>query len=354
MSEKADDVQKADQAAWRTWHKKPMIVVGLLWFAAVLCGSGIWAGAGISCSSDEAKASFERKDASCRKFNRKYPTVSMLMLHRPAKNAMRGFVIPGILVNGAADLGLAAKLGDRYRGDGAKCANMSAALFAVMSLIAILIGMGTNPRGMTHVTACVTWAFFRMIWGWLLLCVVCTSCNCGPIQLAYTVVRVVLRRRPNVPGPEAGDAGPLGQHAGPPRDDGRDWGIDLPGVPHARGRGLVGARGGRGADDDDVGGGAGRHQTGFSSHTCSCNKPKSRRGQGLAARPLDRAHQNGFSSHTSLQKRKLVGARKFASGFPARRLSLDGFVCNKSSQSSASKARQVRPQHLPSRKDRFG
>ena len=191
MSEKADDVQKADQAAWRTWHKKPMIVVGLLWFAAVLCGSGIWAGAGISCSSDEAKASFERKDASCRKFNRKYPTVSMLMLHRPAKNAMRGFVIPGILVNGAADLGLAAKLGDRYRGDGAKCANMSAALFAVMSLIAILIGMGTNPRGMTHVTACVTWAFFRMIWGWLLLCVVCTSCNCGPIQLAYTVVRVV-------------------------------------------------------------------------------------------------------------------------------------------------------------------
>ena len=106
MSEKADDVQKADQAAWRTWHKKPMIVVGLLWFAAVLCGSGIWAGAGISCSSDEAKASFERKDASCRKFNRKYPTVSMLMLHRPAKNAMRGFVIPGILVNGAADLGL--------------------------------------------------------------------------------------------------------------------------------------------------------------------------------------------------------------------------------------------------------
>ena len=40
-------------------------------------------------------------------------------------------------------------------------------------------------------TACVTWAFFRMIWGWLLLCVVCTSCNCGPIQLAYTVVRVV-------------------------------------------------------------------------------------------------------------------------------------------------------------------
>ena len=191
MSEKADDVQKADQAAWRTWHKKPMIVVGLLWFAAVLCGSGIWAGAGISCSSDEAKASFERKDASCRKFNRKYPTVSMLMLHRPAKNAMRGFVIPGILVNGAADLGLAAKLGDRYRGDGAKCANMTAALFAVMSLIAILIGMGTNPRGMTHVTACVTWAFFRMIWGWLLLCVVCTSCNCGPIQLAYTVVRVV-------------------------------------------------------------------------------------------------------------------------------------------------------------------
>jgi hypothetical protein len=191
MSEKADDVRKADQTAWRTWHKKPMIVVGLLWFAAVLCGSGIWAGAGISCSSDEAKASFERKDASCRKFNRKYPTVSMLMLHRPAKNAMRGFVIPGILVNGAADLGLAAKLGDRYRGDGAKCANMSAALFAVMSLIAILIGMGTNPRGMTHVTACVTWAFFRMIWGWLLLCVVCTSCNCGPIQLAYTVVRVV-------------------------------------------------------------------------------------------------------------------------------------------------------------------
>ena len=191
MSEKADDVQKADQAVWRTWHKKPMIVVGLLWFAAVLCGSGIWAGAGISCSSDEAKASFERKDASCRKFNRKYPTVSMLMLHRPAKNAMRGFVIPGILVNGAADLGLAAKLGDRYRGDGAKCANMTAALFAVMSLIAILIGMGTNPRGMTHVTACVTWAFFRMIWGWLLLCVVCTSCNCGPIQLAYTVVRVV-------------------------------------------------------------------------------------------------------------------------------------------------------------------
>ena len=191
MSEKADDVQKADQAAWRTWYKKPMIVVGLLWFAAVLCGSGIWAGAGISCSSDEAKASFERKDASCRKFNRKYPTVSMLMLHRPAKNAMRGLVIPGILVNGAADLGLAAKLGDRYRGDGAKCANMAAALFAVMSLIAILIGMGTNPRGMTHVTACVTWAFFRMIWGWLLLCVVCTSCNCGPIQLAYTVVRVV-------------------------------------------------------------------------------------------------------------------------------------------------------------------
>ena len=191
MSEKADDVQKADQAAWRTWYKKPMIVVGLLWFAAVLCGSGIWAGAGISCSSDEAKASFERKDASCRKFNRKYPTVSMLMLHRPAKNAMRGLVIPGILVNGAADLGLAAKLGDRYRGDGAKCANMSAALFAVMSLVAILIGMGTNPRSMTHVTACVTWAFFRMIWGWLLLCVVCTSCNCGPIQLAYTVVRVV-------------------------------------------------------------------------------------------------------------------------------------------------------------------
>lgn len=191
MPEKADDVRKADQTAWRTWHKKPMIVVGLLWFAAVLCGSGIWAGAGISCSSDEAKASFERKDASCRKFNRKYPTVSMLMLHRPAKNAMRGFVIPGILVNGAADLGLAAKLGDRYRGDGAKCANMAAALFAVMSLIAILIGMGTNPRGMTHVTACVTWAFFRMIWGWLLLCVVCTSCNCGPIQLAYTVVRVV-------------------------------------------------------------------------------------------------------------------------------------------------------------------
>ena len=41
---------------------------------------------------------------------------------------MRGFVIPGILVNGAADLGLAAKLGDRYRGDGAKpCANMTAA-----------------------------------------------------------------------------------------------------------------------------------------------------------------------------------------------------------------------------------
>ena len=191
MSEKADDVQKPDQAAWRTWYKKPMIVVGLLWFAAVLCGSGIWAGAGISCSSDKAKAAFERKDASCRKFNRKYPTVSMLMLHRPAKNAMRGFVIPGILVNGAADLGLAAKLGDRYRGDGAKCANMTAALFAVMSLIAILIGMGTNPRGMTHVTACVTWAFFRMIWGWLLLCVVCTSCNCGPIQLAYTVVRVV-------------------------------------------------------------------------------------------------------------------------------------------------------------------
>ena len=191
MSEKADDVQKADQAAWRTWYKKPMIVVGLLWFAAVLCGSGIWAGAGISCSSDKAKAAFERKDASCRKFNRKYPTVSMLMLHRPAKNAMRGFVIPGILVNGAADLGLAAKLGDRYRGDGAKCANYTAALFAVMSLVAILIGMGTNPRSMTHVTACVTWAFFRMIWGWLLLCVVCTSCNCGPIQLAYTVVRVV-------------------------------------------------------------------------------------------------------------------------------------------------------------------
>ena len=191
MSEKADDVQKADQAAWRTWYKKPMIVVGLLWFAAVLCGSGIWAGAGISCSSDKAKAAFERKDASCRKFNRKYPTVSMLMLHRPAKNAMRGLVIPGILVNGAADLGLAAKLGDRYRGDGAKCANMSAALFAVMSLVAILIGMGTNPRSMTHVTACVTWAFFRMIWGWLLLCVVCTSCNCGPIQLAYTVVRVI-------------------------------------------------------------------------------------------------------------------------------------------------------------------
>ena len=44
MSEKADDVQKADQAVWRTRHKKPMIVVGLLWFAAVLCGSGIWAG----------------------------------------------------------------------------------------------------------------------------------------------------------------------------------------------------------------------------------------------------------------------------------------------------------------------
>ena len=77
-------VQKADQAAWRTWYKKPMIVVGLLWFAAVLCGSGIWAGAGISCSSDEAKASYERKDASCRKLTRKYPTVSMLMLHRPA------------------------------------------------------------------------------------------------------------------------------------------------------------------------------------------------------------------------------------------------------------------------------
>ena len=25
MSEKADDVQKADQAAWWTWHKKPML-----------------------------------------------------------------------------------------------------------------------------------------------------------------------------------------------------------------------------------------------------------------------------------------------------------------------------------------
>ena len=45
-----------------------------------------------------------------------------------------------------ADLGLAAKLGDRYRGDGAKCANMSAALFAVMSLVAILIA-SSEPAG---------------------------------------------------------------------------------------------------------------------------------------------------------------------------------------------------------------
>ena len=166
-----------------------MIVVALLWLGAVLCGTGIGAGAGISCSSEEAKASFERKDHSCRKFDRNYPTVSMLMLHRPSKLAMRGLVIPGILVNGAADLGLAFKVSDRYRGTGATCANVAATFFAVLSLVAILVGMGTNPRSDIHVNACVTWGFLRIVWGWLLLCVTFTSCGCGPAQLAYACAR---------------------------------------------------------------------------------------------------------------------------------------------------------------------
>ena len=41
MSEKADDVQKRDQAVWRTWHKKPMDCRPQFpWFAAVLGASG--------------------------------------------------------------------------------------------------------------------------------------------------------------------------------------------------------------------------------------------------------------------------------------------------------------------------
>lgn len=195
-----------------------MIVAAVLWLAVCLCGSGLIGGAEISCDGK-----YKRE---CESFNKDFPTISMLMHDRKARAVMRGCLFPGVLLNGASDVGLAATLAagrrpnsmapsrctssvtaraagsfdggcprlrrgreaddapptllgsrarrrrlaghPRLRGAGFAC-NAWAAVFGIASLVAILVGLGTNPRGTTHITACVSWAFLRIGWGLLIL-----------------------------------------------------------------------------------------------------------------------------------------------------------------------------------------
>ena len=93
----------------------------------------------------------------------------MLMHHPDARRAMRGCFATSSVLNLASDLGLADALaGGRLSGAGAACTVLSA-VAAVGSFLALLICIGTNPRGAPHITACVTWAFLRIVWGCLLL-----------------------------------------------------------------------------------------------------------------------------------------------------------------------------------------
>ena len=82
----------------------------------------------------------------------------MLMHHPDARRAMRGCFATSSVLNLASDLGLADALaGGRLSGAGAACTVLSA-VAAVGSFLALLICIGTNPRGAPHITACVTWA----------------------------------------------------------------------------------------------------------------------------------------------------------------------------------------------------
>ena len=79
-----------------------MIVAAVLWLAVCLCGSGLIGGAEISCDGK-----YKRE---CESFNKDFPTISMLMHDRKARAVMRGCLFPGVLLNGASDVGLAAAL----------------------------------------------------------------------------------------------------------------------------------------------------------------------------------------------------------------------------------------------------
>ena len=71
-------------------------------------------------------------------------------------------------------------------GAGAACTVLSA-VAAVGSFLALLICIGTNPRGAPHITACVTWAFLRIVWGCLLLRALVDATRGS----AFTMVRVL-------------------------------------------------------------------------------------------------------------------------------------------------------------------
>ena len=136
-------------------------LAGALVAAVVLAGAGLWAGISISCE--------EKYKRECRSFDANFPTISMLMHHPDARRAMRGCFATSSVLNLASDLGLADALaGGRLSGAGAACTVLSA-VAAVGSFLALLICIGTNPRGAPHITACVTWAFLRIVWGCLLL-----------------------------------------------------------------------------------------------------------------------------------------------------------------------------------------
>lgn len=75
---------------------------------------------------------------------------------------MRGCFGAGSTLNALSDVGLAFSIRP------GPC-TILATIAAIGSFAAILIGISTNPRGVPHVTACVTWAFLRIVWGTLLL-----------------------------------------------------------------------------------------------------------------------------------------------------------------------------------------
>ena len=88
---------------------------------------------------------------------------------------MRGCFSTGAVLTLLSDVGLANVLAANTRSSKASLSNAFAAILSCGSVPALLIGLCTNPRGAPHVTACVTWAFLRILWGCLLLRVLCDT-----------------------------------------------------------------------------------------------------------------------------------------------------------------------------------